>query len=96
MKTTMQVKFREWKCEVWLEDYARGGKCVQGEDALGGGPVATGAVGGAGLEKGEVAIKDYSENEGMLKVMMDAGIVSAPVRYVESGFVRIPVCKLLI
>ena len=43
----------------------------------------------------EVAIKNYSENEGILKSLIKAGIVAPPHRDVPSGFVFIPICKLL-
>jgi hypothetical protein len=43
----------------------------------------------------EIAIKDYSENEGVLKFLMEKGIVSSPLKYFNSGFVRIPLCKLM-
>jgi len=45
---------------------------------------------------GEVIIKDYSENEGMFNVLYNAGIISKPVRFVQSGFINSPVCNLLI
>ena len=48
------------------------------------------------LESDEVIIKDYSENEGMLKALLTAGIVAEPHRFVGSGFVTMPVCRLLI
>lgn len=57
-------------------------------------PFATATVWVPGLKQGEVAIKDYAENEGMLAAMVDAGVVHPPHRYVKSGFVTIPVCKL--
>jgi hypothetical protein len=48
-----------------------------------------------GLKQDEVAIKDYAENEGILDALIQAGIVSKPHRQVSSGYVTIPVCKLL-
>lgn len=42
----------------------------------------------------EVAIKNYSENEGILESLLKAGIVAPPHRYISSGFVQIPICKL--
>lgn len=48
------------------------------------------------MEPDEVAIRDYSENEGMLNVLVAAGIVSEPIRREQSGFVMIPICKLLV
>ena len=48
------------------------------------------------LSADEIAIKDYSENEGMLAALTGAGIVSAPLRDVACGFVRVPICRLLV
>jgi hypothetical protein len=47
-----------------------------------------------GLDENEVAIKNYSENEGILDVLVAEGIVKSPHRYVNSGFVKIPICEL--
>lgn len=47
------------------------------------------------LKPGRVAIKDWSENEGLLDVLVEEGIVSEPLAYIPSGFVEIPVCRLL-
>ena len=44
----------------------------------------------------EDIIKDYSENEGVLKSLIDAGIISEPLYSVTTGFVEVAVCKLLI
>ena len=59
-------------------------------------PYMTPSVHVQGLGPDEIAIKDYSENEGILDVLVQAGIVSKPHRQVQSGYVTIPVCKLLI
>jgi len=48
------------------------------------------------LADDEVAIKDYSENAGMLKALQAAGVVGEPLRYIASGFVQIPICRLLV
>ena len=48
------------------------------------------------LEDGEVAIKNYSENEGILESLISAGIVFPPHRVIDQGYVKIPVCKLKI
>lgn len=50
----------------------------------------------ANVPEGYVGIKDYSENEGMLQFLVDNGIVEPPARYIPSGWVSIPVCKLLV
>lgn len=47
------------------------------------------------LDKGLVAIKDYSENEGILQVMVDAGLIEDTGEIIEMGYVSVNVCKLL-
>ena len=46
--------------------------------------------------EGYVAVKDYSENEGMLQFLIDNDIVEPPVTHVESGYVKLPICKIKI
>jgi hypothetical protein len=41
-------------------------------------------------------IKDYSENEGMLDALVEAGIVSKPLGYYQTGFVTCPLVEVLI
>ena len=41
------------------------------------------------------AIKDYSENEGVLEALISQGIITGPVRYISSGYVSIPVVKVV-
>ena len=48
------------------------------------------------LEKGYVAIKNWSENKGILNTLVRKGIVSVPNYFIKSGFVDIPICKLLV
>ncbi len=48
------------------------------------------------LPPNHVAIKDYSENSGVLDFLIEAGIVEQPSYQIQSGFVLIPVCKLLV
>lgn len=47
------------------------------------------------MEEGEMAIKDYAENEGVLEHLISQGIVSEPVRHVANGHVMIPIVKYL-
>lgn len=43
----------------------------------------------------EVAIKNYSENEGMLQFLVKNNVVEPPHSFVQSGYVSFPICKLL-
>lgn len=47
------------------------------------------------LHPGEVAIKDWSENEGMLNFLVENSFVEKPHRFVEQGYVKVPICKLI-
>lgn len=42
------------------------------------------------------AIRDYAEMEGVYDALHDAGVIGEPLFYVQSGFVEIPVCPVLI
>ena len=48
------------------------------------------------LADGEVIIKNYSENEGILEALIGQGVVSQPIRFIKSGFISFPIVKLLI
>lgn len=58
--------------------------------------VATINVPDAPVGDNEVIIKDYSENEGIYKLMLAAGHIGPKTREVESGFITAPVCELLL
>ena len=47
------------------------------------------------LEEDEVIIKSYAENEGLYQCMMRDGVISEVIRWVRSGFIEAPVCRLL-
>lgn len=47
------------------------------------------------LKEGEVAIKDYSENAGILQALIEADIIDAPHAFIQSSFTKIPICKLI-
>jgi hypothetical protein len=91
------VEFCNEKCNVYIyrgsagfDDRFR----ITLESAADGMPVATASVWTANLKKGEFAIKDYSENEGLLDRLIESQIVQPPHRYVESGFVNLPIVRL--
>jgi len=56
--------------------------------------VATATVWIDGLAEDELAVKDYSENEGMLDCLLESGLVEKPHRWESTGFVRVPVTRL--
>ena len=78
------------------ETYKDGKIRIQLYDSKDGTPYATAtAIIKEELEPGEVAIKDWSENEGILDFLVQNKIVKEPHRFVESGYVKIPICELI-
>jgi hypothetical protein len=95
--TAPAIEFAGYTCVIDVLQYRNGRVALRLVDAYGGAPVATATVNlpDEVMEPGEVAIKDYSENEGMLATLVAAGIVGEPVRTVSSGWVTVPICPLL-
>lgn len=47
------------------------------------------------LDSNLVAIKNYSENEGIEEVLIKNGFInSEPIHYIESGYVNVPIYEL--
>jgi hypothetical protein len=81
---------------IRTETYKDGKIRIQLYDSVDGTPYATAtAVIDGKLEQGEVAIKDWSENEGILEFLIQNKIVKEPHRFVESGYVKVPICELI-
>ena len=81
---------------VRKEKYPNGEQRIQIYDSSDGMPYATATSQIQGdLEEGEVAIKNWSENEGILDFLVENKFIEKPHRFVEQGFVRIPICKLI-
>lgn len=99
------VNFIGYRCSVELAKYKNGRLALQlvaaeadAERGLfKGEPIAMATINipEIALNANEVIIKDYSENEGMLEVLQEAGIVSDPIEFIQTGFVTVPVVALL-
>jgi hypothetical protein len=74
--------------------YHSGNVCLNLIDAKDHFPYMCATVNVEGLSEDEVAIKNYSENEGILDTLVTEGVIKPPHRHIKSGFVIIPICKL--
>ncbi|MDD5065006.1 MAG: hypothetical protein PHQ35_09665 [Phycisphaerae bacterium] len=92
----MQVKFKNWLCNTNVAHYSNKRTAIVLTDSEDGSPIATATVNipEEKIEPDEIIVKDYSENEGMLKALTDVGIVIKVVRMVSTGYVECPVCKV--
>ena len=93
---TFQPPYSDGPVTVYLQsrNYPSGNVRIDLIDAIDHCPYMSVTVNIEGLDENEVAIKNYSENEGILDVLVDEGIVKPPHRHVKSGFVLIPICEL--
>ena len=94
-----EVQFKDWKCKIYKANYKNTSNVsltlIDTEDQS---PIAIATV-NIDIRVGEpfVVIKDYAENKGMLKALVDAKIISEPVDdYKLSQYVSAQVCELLI
>jgi hypothetical protein len=88
----------EYKLSLSFFKYHNGQTAIKLYDMEDGMPYATATVcvEDALLKEDEVAIKNYSENAGILEALIDGEIVDHPHAFIQSDYVKIPVCKLLL
>jgi hypothetical protein len=92
MSKPIKVQFKQWDCEIRQSRYSNGRTALLLVDTKSRESVATATANlpNEPLGHGEVFIKDWSENAGMLQALEQAGIVRGTGEYVSSGFVMVP------
>lgn len=91
------IKFRDYKCKVVYSRYANNKRLAialyDEEDYQ---PVATCTtnVSDEPLEYNEVIIKNWSENEGILNLLIDNNIIYPSHRTIQLGYVEAYVCYI--
>ncbi|QST02681.1 hypothetical protein IMZ31_19215 (plasmid) [Pontibacillus sp. ALD_SL1] len=99
-----RVKFAGYTCYVEHGTYQNGRKAIRLIDAEDSIPVATATVNVPEVDfscylDGDVsdvtAIKNYGGNEGMLKVLMEAGVVQPLQAHVPTGYVKVPLVRVI-
>lgn len=88
-----KVKFRSYELDVSYLEYTEGGTCIE-LHLPSGEPFATATSWVPGLEKDEVAVKNYSENAGVLEALIDGEVVEPPHRAHGLNFCHLDVCRL--
>lgn len=74
------VKFKQWDCVLRKGKYPNGRVALYLEDAETFERIAKCTVNiEYPIEENQTFIKDYEENEGMLKALLDAGAITQPV-----------------
>ena len=92
------IKFKKWDCKLEFSMYVNKRLRIDLVDAENYTQIATVTknLPNEDIKPNQVIIKSYNGNEGMIDTLMNANIVSRPIRWVASGHVLMPVCKLLV
>lgn len=78
----MKVKFRKWNCVTMIGWYENGNLAIQLISTRDGSPVAIATTNtGKNLPDYQVAIKDWSENWGMVEALEEAGVIDKCIDY---------------
>ncbi len=99
MKEKKQVTFLNWLCDVSTEHkYDNDRTAITLTDAKTGEPVLTASTNLPELPCGEneAWIKEYSENNGIERVLINAGVISKPIASTVTFGISINKCKILI
>lgn len=85
------MNYKGFDVQIEIKQYKNGGDAIYLIDKNDHSPVAVATSWIEGLQPGELAIKDYSENEGMYRWLVDNNVVTPSVKMLY-GF---PICKLV-
>lgn len=98
MNKTAVFHYKGMDCELIKGRYDNGRIGLEVIDAKDGEPLFTATVNLPDIElaSDEVVIKNYSENEGLLEVLVAYNYVIPTGQVVETGYVSVPICQLLI
>ena len=96
----MNVRFNTYDCRVQWSRHAKSRRpALLLVNARAPGDViavATMDLPDVDLAEGEVALQDVGPSAGVLEALTNAGVVSAPVRFIEHDEQQIPICTLLV
>ena len=93
----MQVEFHGEACELIVTRYARPQNIALRLVDAEGLPMATASVNPDYLlDEGMVAIKDYSENTGIIAALVVAGAVEPTGETIPIGYAQAHLCRLLV
>jgi hypothetical protein len=93
----LQTKYGSYKVDIVWKKYSNGRPALELVDVTDGFPVCVATINmpDIQLEPNETIIKDYSENEGVLKFLQNHKIVGEVKRWVRTGYVECPIVDIL-
>lgn len=92
-----EVEFKGYKCVLDFGTYMNGNVAIQLIEKSTGEPVAVATINPTEqLPKDEVIIKDYSENEGMVEALVNAGIIELTGKKYNLPYAKAPMAKIVV
>jgi hypothetical protein len=96
----MFIQFNQRRCRIqWSRHQASGRPAILLVEAQAPGSVlAVATVDRADLARGadQVAIADFGPAAGALAALIEAGVISPPLRVIDADAARIAICRLLV
>jgi len=91
------MQYKEWDCTIKITKYPHNGQlAILLNDANDGMPIATATTCiHHDYQENETAIKNWSENEGMLAALISSGLVSDTGKRIPCGYVEAAIVKIL-
>ena len=95
------VQFKNWRCRLYLASYSDGNTALSMYDTEDGSAIACVSLNLVPVEpelledRALIYLKDYSENEGMLDLLIAEGIVERTGRYRQSGYIEAPLVRII-
>ena len=95
------VQFKDWRCVLYLASYSDGNTALSMYDTEDGSAIACVSLNLVPVEpellddRALIYLKDYSENEGMLDLLIKEGIVERAGRYRQSGYIEAPLVRII-
>ena len=95
------VQFKDWRCRLYLASYSDGNTALSMYDTEDGSAITRVSLNLAPVEaelledRALIYLKDYSENEGMLDLLVAEGIVERTGHTRQSGYIEAPLVRII-
>ena len=95
------VQFKDWRCRLYLASYSDGNTALSMYDTEDGSAITCVSINLAPVEaelledRSLIYLKDYSENEGMLDLLVAEGIVERTGHTRQSGYIEAPLVRII-
>jgi hypothetical protein len=95
------VQFKDWRCRLYLASYSDGNTALSMYDTEDGSAITCVSINLAPVEaelledRALIYLKDYSENEEMLDLLVAEGIVERTGHTRQSGYIEAPLVRII-